>query len=157
LTSKVRVEVQERREKAYGLHLEGFNETQIAKALGIAQRTVSTALAVIRRQNAKFYHEHKKLDQRFEARFKEHEDRLMRVFNEAWKNYRLIPENLDPLKQLNPKVSLLQVARATLHDVAELYGLKAPNIDELAFMETLDNLLKELEEMKQQAKVKPLA
>jgi predicted transcriptional regulator len=158
MTTKIRAEVQERRQKAYELYLEGFNETQIGTLLHVSQRTISTALSVIRRQNAKWYQQNKKLDARFESKFKEHEDRLMHVYNEAFQNYRLVPalpEN--PLKPLSAKISLLQVARAALHDVAELYGLRAPNIDELAFMETLDNLLKELEELKQKAKVKPLA
>lgn len=140
--SKVRVDVEERRQKIYEFNMMGWNTVQIARSLGVDDSNVSRALSVMRTRNASWFDQHKDPDRRFRSLFKQIYDHFALTIREAWVNY-----HHTSAEKPEARNNLLARVQHGLNLQAKLLGIAGPDLDDLFYQDVKNGLDRQLAEV----------
>lgn len=122
-TLKDQANMQERRERIYGMYLRGSSETEIAEVIGVNQSTVSRALEVMRKKNQDWFSQYRDQPSYVGALVTEQKDRLTGLVREAWTLY----EKIDG-SDLGKKIQALSLVKNSITGLGAMLGLELPNL-----------------------------
>jgi|SRR5882672_991959 len=143
-------QAEQKRQTAYKLYLRGQLEREIAEFLHVSQGRVSQYLGQMKDRNVIWYEEHSDPKQRRKSLTKEVADQYRDVLREQWMLY------AKQEKDASKRAFLSDITR-TLDSYSAKLGLVIPSMDQAWLEDQVRQLNETKEELKQKAKIIPLA